>query len=58
MNEELKPLKECPFCGGIADIHVINYIKFWANVYCTDCDATTIRYSTKQQAIKAWNRRV
>lgn len=51
MNE----LKTCPFCGGEARVHT--FYKDYC-VYCTKCNASTIKYSPKKEmAIEAWNRR-
>ena len=53
MMAELKP---CPFCGGKAEISLYlgNY-----GVACCECPGAVIncRYQTKEEAIKAWNRR-
>ena len=46
-------LKPCPFCGGKAEMK--SYTRFW--VACDDCLSETSTYSTKEEAIEAWNRR-
>lgn len=49
MNE----LKPCPFCGGKAHIMRGGH---W--IACEDCQSESGYYSTKEEAIEAWNRRV
>ena len=51
MNEELKP---CPFCGG-KNMRIWNTSTPW--VSCDDCLANTAYGTTKEEAIKIWNRR-
>ncbi len=52
-------LKPCPFCGGEAEI-IDN--EYFVDVSCKDhhCRgwADSLSYKSKEQAIKAWNRRV
>lgn len=55
-------MKTCPFCGGDAEIyetpHVprgTDYTPRCKNPSC--CGRLTKKYSTKQKAINAWNRR-
>ena len=51
-------LKPCPFCGGVNTkicIKGVNQYKY--GVLCMDCDARGGRGKTKNEAIKAWNRR-
>lgn len=50
-------LKECPFCGGDAEIRAGRRYGFWAQ--CVKCGATcsTKVHSTKEQAAEDWNRR-
>lgn len=54
MNEV--ELKKCPFCGGEAEINLFlgNYC-----VTCTECMGSIFpaKGMTKEEAIKAWNRR-
>ena len=47
-------LKNCPFCGGTANI-AKGQIEFWA--YCPHCGAQTELYETEQEVAKAWNTR-
>ena len=47
-------LKNCPFCGGTANI-AKGRIEFWA--YCPHCGAKTEFYETEQAAADSWNRR-
>ncbi len=57
MSEELK---SCPFCGGEAKMHTRLNSPYYAAV-CKDtrCPGHNlyILYWTKEDAIKAWNRR-
>lgn len=54
METELKP---CPFCGGKAMMIVLPYARK-RFVKCENqcCEQNAI-YSTREEAIKAWNRR-
>lgn len=58
MQNELKP---CPFCGGEAKIGKISIDKTYyvqcGNGYC-DVLPSTYTYTTEEQAIEHWNRRV
>lgn len=58
-------LKPCPFCGGKPELHDWQY---WAGpmsrvrvlrygVLCTSCGVMFPADSTKEDAIKLWNRR-
>lgn len=56
LNEEYKePLKPCPFCGS-ENIekrgHDINYY-----IECAGCRATTSICTSRDESIRAWNRR-
>ena len=57
MIEKLRP---CPFCGSEAELHTDPEDEFWEvdclNIDCILCK--TRYYATKQEAIKAWNRRI
>ena len=57
MSTELKP---CPFCGGKARLHEIasTYHVLWRYVMCDNCLTSNDNYSTEEEAIAAWNRRV
>ena len=63
-------LKPCPFCGGKARMKYGKYNllgayggpendREWVGVYCKKCNVTQPprTYSTKTEAIEAWNRR-
>ena len=51
-------LKKCPFCGGeaIVDMDESWYWKW--EVLCIKCDCTLGHFNHKEEAIKAWNKRV
>lgn len=52
-------LRECPFCGGEATVH--NYPNVTSGrdwfVHCKPCDMSLDAFSTRAEAIAAWNRR-
>ena len=63
-------LKPCPFCGGKARMKYGRYNllgayggaendREWAGVYCKKCNVSQPPrlYSTKTEAMEAWNRR-
>jgi len=52
-TDELLP---CPFCGGNPERSVGSQINY--NVFCTECNAQTGWYETKELAGDAWNRRI
>ena len=52
MSKPIK-LKSCPFCGG----ERVEYEPTRDSVYCLDCEALGPAYSSKDDAIAAWNRR-
>ena len=56
-------LKHCPFCGGEAELREVKHIPNGLDYTprCKDpscCGRLTKKYSTKNLAIKMWNRRV
>ena len=56
----MKELKNCPFCGGKAEIIIFNYEYGTVTVRCTneDCDITMGKaFFTDEEAINHWNRR-
>lgn len=53
--EEEKPLA-CPFCGS--DAEVVITAPMGVYVRCKECGAFVAAFSTKADAIAAWNRRV
>lgn len=59
MGDKLKP---CPFCGGqaiVSEAHTVaDETLGLCFVFCKSCRAETSLYRIKQEAIKAWNRRV
>ena len=53
-------LKPCPFCGGEAEMfswqaHIND--EYHLNLVCTTCGAGFQDVSSKEDALKAWNRR-
>ena len=53
-------LLPCPFCGGEARVYQHPFLGTWS-AYCTnnnDCGASIRDGNTKEDVIKAWNRRV
>lgn len=50
-------LKDCPFCGGHAEMWHGEYDGGYY-VICDECGAVTEQAMTKEEAAKAWNRRV
>lgn len=52
--------KSCPFCGGEAECSdsscTVNGEFKWT-VECLNCGVMTSPFETKEDAIKAWNRR-
>jgi Lar family restriction alleviation protein len=48
-------LRECPFCGGVADVLV--YDEHATNVYCKECGAQAGSAYTKAEAATNWNSR-
>lgn len=60
MDNELKP---CPFCGGEAEHEIFDDGFFvYCRVMCKPCGVMMtkayLRYSTGNEGIVAWNRRV
>ena len=62
-------LKPCPFCGGCAvtqrwgmsldeRFHIPNNHGYWYSIFCNNCFSEGSECITKEEAIKAWNRRV
>lgn len=58
----MEELKKCPFCGGEAEVSFYKSTESWY-VECAlskgSCATIpcTYPYSTKEEAIEAWNRR-
>ena len=51
-------LKPCPFCGGEAKIvRLFTSTRYDCFVKCTKCDNESGLYTSKQNAVKEWNRR-
>ena len=50
------PLR-CPFCGGKAEVHDLDYIGYF--VRCGKCEISQDKlYKQRCDAVRAWNRRV
>lgn len=54
----MEDLKSCPFCGGKADIIGGKTEDEVAWVVCKQCYAESATHYSKEEAAKAWNRRV
>ena len=57
MTDKLKP---CPFCGGEAQCvthHLYGKVRGYSVACSYGCCEQTVTYSSKQGAIKSWNRR-
>jgi Lar family restriction alleviation protein len=52
MDNKLKP---CPFCGGHSKLKHISFCQY--SVECLECNATTDRYGSVENACIVWNRR-
>ncbi len=55
MKTSIKLLK-CPFCGGKGELQESGVPQFW-HVFCLGCHIHGPTLSTKNLAVKAWNRR-
>ena len=53
-NKEDKSLKQCPFCGGAAELDELS--GRWAVVCVDNCVGTRL-FNDKQKAIDIWNKR-
>lgn len=62
-------LKPCPFCGGWGitqkwemsldeRFHIPNNHGYWYSIFCNKCFSEGSECITKEEAIKAWNKRV
>lgn len=62
-------LKPCPFCSGLGIIqkwemslderfHIPNNHGYWYSIFCNKCFSEGSECITKEEAIKAWNKRV
>lgn len=58
-NPPIPQILPCPFCGGKAEIYNVGI--GWYNVHCADYDCIGSNaakiMSTREDAVKAWNRR-
>ena len=50
-------LKPCPFCGGKGELWNNKLTYRLYGVICEECDCMTPYFTTREQAIEAWNRR-
>lgn len=60
----MEKLKACPFCGSkwtqaryMNNPFDTNHVYGGYRAECTDCACLTKAYKTKEEAIKAWNKR-
>lgn len=51
-----KELRECPFCGGEAELLDYPEVEAYC-VACLECGVETLFYSSKEKVIKDWNTR-
>lgn len=50
-------LNMCPRCGGQAEfVKLFPRLRYDGFVKCTNCGCETKLYTSKQNAVKAWNR--
>lgn len=56
-TEKQQVLRECPFCGGSAEIYRDEYM--FVSVKCSNCETESSSFlpKNKESAIEAWNRR-
>lgn len=57
--KDMEKLKGCPFCGCdpyLQEKGKIRY-RYWEVVCDNECDFTGPAKDTKEEAVKAWNRR-
>lgn len=54
----MSELKPCPFCGGTAHTIKTNTNKFVVGCFGSCYVELPLIYSTREEAIDAWNRRV
>ena len=50
-------LKPCPFCGGKGELWNNKLTYRLYGVICEECDCMTPYFTTREEAIEAWNRR-
>ena len=55
---QLEQLKECPFCGGQAELYKEDEDENWIHVRCRECWAETDGCDTVKTATSQWNERV
>lgn len=59
--KQVEGIKDCPFCGGKAEIVVCNILYERENKYivrCNDCLTETTLCESREKAVEKWNRRV
>lgn len=54
----MSELKSCPFCGGTAHTIKTNTNEFVVGCFGSCYVELPLIYATREEAIKAWNRRV
>ena len=50
-------LRRCPFCGGKGELWNNKLTYRLYGVICEECDCMTPYFTTREEAIEAWNRR-
>jgi hypothetical protein len=55
MGKASAPLRECPFCGGKADLHIDGLYN--VVIECEGCHGVYTGWPLRSQLLQAWNRR-
>lgn len=50
-------LRQCPFCGGDAQVDRMWFFGWSYAISCVDCEATTSVYEDEDEASSNWNLR-
>lgn len=57
-QEHIIPLKKCPFCGGKGKVDLYDTDGDIWEAGCDECGCNLGIFNTKEQAVKAWNKRI
>ena len=57
-KNEQPELRHCPFCGGSATIYSTQLNDGDHIVVCNKCGAASAYFYNREQAVRAWDRRV